>query len=166
MCLTAIVFLMWIPVLVCFPGPMTSLAGRLSNFHSHCLFYMSRSVLMIPLVGSCRIISWKSIRDSTRSQSTQTALPRNGGFWTWQVFLICLLWFPSFYWAHDMKNMLLLSGLGPVCLPGYEPVLSWTSLGGRAMQGGGSGAFWWAWSKMLIFQIYYATNVYIKESAA
>lgn len=48
--------------------------------------------------------------------------------------------------------MLLLSGLGRVCLSGYEPVLSWASLRGRAMQGGESGAFWWIWGKLLIFK--------------
>lgn len=48
------------------------------------------------------------------------------------------------------KIMLLLSGLGKVCLSGYEPVLSWASLRGGAMQGGEPGAFWWTWGKLLI----------------
>lgn len=149
MCFTTIMFLIW--MFVHFPGPMTSLDGWLSSFHNHCLFYTSRSVLTIPLVGSCRIISWKSIHVSTRSQSTQTALLRNRGFWTRQVFTSCLLWLASFYWTHDMKSMLFTSGLGTVCLSGYEPVLFWAGPGGRAIQGGEPGAFRWAWSKPLKF---------------
>lgn len=81
-----VVLLTW--MFVCFPGPMTSLVGQLSSFHNRCLSYMSRSVLTILLDGSCRIISWKSIHASTRSQSTQTVLHKNRGFWTRQVFEI------------------------------------------------------------------------------
>lgn len=65
---------------------MLSLAGWQRSCRSHYLLCMSRYTHMIPLVWSCKIISWNSTQLYMPSDSTQTLLHRDTGSWTRPVY--------------------------------------------------------------------------------